>query len=137
MPVVGEVIAFPDIEDLLQQYLTAALAARGDTATVHISVPTTRPDRFVLVPRVGGIRQNLVVDAATIGVECWASTPGQAFGLVRLVRALLGSAAGTVVGGVQVYRVTEAGGPANLPDPLSQHARYILTVEVAVRGAAI
>ena len=133
----AEAIAFPDVEALLVTYLTAALAARGDTATVHVSVPTERPARFVLVPRVGGPRRNAFVDAATIAVECWAGTPGQAHDLCRLVRALLSAAAGTVVGGVPVYRVDEAAGPANLPDPLSQQARYILTVSVAVRGAAI
>lgn len=133
----AEVIVYPDIEDILVGYLQAELTNRGDTAAVHVSVPNPRPDRFVLVPRVGGPRRNLVVDSPTIAVEAWAATPKQAHDLCQLVRGLLHAAAGSVIGGTPIYRVDEFAGPANLPDPASQQARYILTVSVSCRGAAI
>lgn len=133
----AEVIAFPDVEGLFQSYLTTELGARGDSASVHTAIPNPRPDRFVIVPRLGGQRRNVVVDDATIGVECWAATNGQAHDLAQLVRALIHAAQGTTVGGVQVYRVQEFAGPARLPDPESHQARYVLTVSVSVRGTAI
>jgi len=133
----AEAIAFPDVEALFQSYLTAELGNRGDTATVHTAVPNPRPNRFVLVPRLGGQRRNTVVDDATIGVECWAATNGQAQALAQLVRALIHAAQGTTLAGVQIYRVQEFAGPARLPDPESHQARYVLTVSVSVRGTAI
>lgn len=131
-----QVIVFPDVEDLLVTYLSAELAARGDTATVHVTVPNPRPDRFVLVPRVGGPKRSLVVDEPTIGIECWAATPAQALGLCELVRGLVHALPGRTVAGVAFYRTGEFAGPGNLPDPESNQARYVLTVWVRVRGAA-
>lgn len=131
-----EVVIFPDVEDLLVTYLTAELAARSDPATVHTTVPNPRPDRFVLVPRVGGPKASLVVDNPTIGIECWAATAGQALGLCQLVRGLVHALPGRTVAGVPFYRTSEFAGPANLPDPASNQSRYILTVSLRVRGTA-
>lgn len=130
----AEVILFPDVEAALVTYLTAALGARGDSATVHVSVPKVRPARFVLVPRLGGPRAGLVVDAATIGFECWAATKSQAAALARLVRGLVNALPGQTTAGVTFYRVSEFAGPANLPDPLSDQARYTFTASVRCRG---
>ncbi|MPZ66168.1 MAG: hypothetical protein GEU83_11855 [Pseudonocardiaceae bacterium] len=132
-----EVIAFPDTEDLLVDYLTEQLPRYGDTATAHVQIPNPRRDRFVVVPRVGGPVRNLVVDEPTIGVECWAATPVQAFGLARLVRGLLHALPGHTVAGVPFYSYSEFTGPTNLPDPESGQARYILTAALTVRGAAL
>lgn len=131
-----EVIVFPDVEDLLVTYLSTELAARGDTATVHTVVPADRPDRFVLVPRVGGTRANLVVDNATIGIEAWASTDQQAHDLCQLVRGLVHALPGRVVDGVTFYRTGEFAGPTNLPDPVSRQSRCIFTPTVSCRGTA-
>jgi len=134
----AEAIAFPDVEDALQQYLTTELAARGDTATAHVRVPHPRPARFATVARVGGPRRSLIVDDATVAVECWATTPGQAHDLIQLVRALIHAAQATTLdSGVQVYRVQEFAGPAHLPDPVSDQARYTMTFSVQTRGTAI
>lgn len=133
----GETIVFPDVEALLVDHLTERLAALGDAATVHVTVPNPRPSRFVLVPRVGGPARNLVVDSATIATECWAATPGQAHDLCQLVRGLIHATAGRTIGGITVYAVGEVAGPANFPDPLSSQPRYIFTASVQCRGAAI
>lgn len=133
-----EVIVFPDVEDLLVTYLGAELTARGDTATVHTRVPAPRPDRFVLVPRVGGTRRSLVVDSPTIGFECWAATDTAAEGLCSLVRGLVFALPRQPpVRGVQFYRVDEFGGPTNLPDPVSNQSRYVFTAAVSCRGTAL
>lgn len=132
-----EVIVFPDVEDLLVTYLTAELAEREESATVHTQIPNPRPDRFVVVPRVGGTRRNLVVDSPTIGVECWAERPKPALDLCQLVRGLVLALPGRVVDGVPFYRVSEFGGPSNLPDTLSNQARYVFTVSVSCRGSAV
>lgn len=132
-----EPIAFPDVEDLLVDYLTRELADRSDTATVHVDVPNPRPARFVLTPRVGGVRRNLVVDSPTIGFEAWAATKAQAYALCSLVRALVLALPGRQVGGVQFYKAEEIGGPVNLPDPVSEQARYVFTASLSLRGQAI
>lgn len=130
-------IGFPDVEDLLVRYLSEQLPLYNDTATAHTQIPNPRPDRFVVVPRVGGPLRNLVVDEPTIGVECWAVTPVLAFSLARLVRALLGALPGQTVAGVPFYTYAEFTGPTNLPDPESGQARYILTAALTVRGGAL
>lgn len=133
----AEAIQFPDVEAALVTYLTAALAARGDTASVHVRIPKQRPARFVLVPRLGGTKANLVADEPTIGFECWANTDLQASNLARLTRALVHALRGQTTAGVTFYRVTEFAGPANLPDPTSNQSRYVFTVAVQVRGSAL
>lgn len=133
----AEVIVFPDLEGLLVEYLSEALAVRGESAEAAITVPDPRPDRFVLVPRIGGVRRNLVVDAATIAVECWARTDAQAAALAALVRGLVGVLPSQRLNGVPIYRVDEYSGPANLPDPRTAQARYTFTVAIAYRGTAI
>lgn len=132
-----EPILFPDVEELLATYLTTQFTARSEPATVHVRVPATRPDRFVLVPRLGGTRRGLVVDSATIGVECWADRDAPAFDLCALTRALVYALPGKTIQGAVFYRVDEVGGPANFPDPESNQSRYVFTVAVSVRGTAI
>lgn len=133
----AEVILFPDTEALLVDYLTGALPARGFPVPVAVSIPVTRPTAFVVVPRRGGTRRNLVTDQATIGVECYAKTAQAAHDLARMTRGLIHALRGKVVGGVVVQRVQEYAGPANLPDTVSTHSRYVFTVALDVRGTAV
>lgn len=130
-------ILFPDAEDLLVDHLTAEFAARGVTATAHTKVPNPRPTSFVLVPRVGGVRRNIVVDAPTIGFEVWGPTDKAASDLAQITRALVNGMAGHVIGGVQCYRVDELAGPANLPDGVSAQSRYVFTTTLSFRGKVI
>lgn len=131
-----EVIIFPDVEDLLVTYLTAQFPVHGETGTVHVTVPNPRPERFVIVPRIGGPKASLVVDVPTVAVECWATTPADAYGLCQLVRGLIHALPGRVVDGVPFGPVSEFAGPGNLPDPESTQARYVLTVSIRTRGIA-
>lgn len=132
-----EPILFPDAEDLLVDYLTAELTARGITATVHTEVPNPRPTAFVLVPRVGGTRRNFVVDAPTIGFEVWGDTAKDAADLGQIVRALVNALLGRSINGVQCYRVDELVGLTNFPDGVSAQSRYIFTTTLAFRGVVL
>jgi len=130
-------VVFPDAEQVVVGFLDDALAARSEDATVVTMVPNPRPVRMVLVRRLGGPRLNLVADDAQIGVECWEASPAGAHDLAQLARALIHTMRGQTIGGVPVYRVTELAGPADLPDPLSTHPRYVFTVQIAMRGTQL
>ena len=129
---VYEPVVFPDAVAVVTTYLASVL-----TEHVGTEVPGSRSAAFVVVDRVGGARRNLVVDDASVVVECWAESDADAHDLAQLARAHVLSLPGQVVGGVPVYDVNEFGGPVNNPDPLSAHPRYVFTVQVAVRGTAI
>lgn len=131
-----EVVIFPDAEGLIVDWLPGELADRGRTVTVSTRVPNPRPAEFVRVLRVGGPQHNLVQDRPTLVIEAWATTESAAASLAELSRALIKSTAGTVIGGVMVYRVDEFGGPANHPDPDSAQARYVVTLSMLLRGTA-
>ncbi len=124
------VIVFPDTAAAVIAHLNAVLAAN-----FYGAVPTPRPDTFGTVQRLGGPRRSRFVDEAQLGVECWAPTAGAAHDLAQLARAHINSLPGSTVAGVRFYRVTEAAGPADLPDPLSGQPRFVFTVLVAARAS--
>jgi hypothetical protein len=129
----AELVVMPDSAAVATTFLTAQLAG------IHVGtvIPKIRPASFVLVRRLGGVQRNRVVDEALLGVECWAATDAAAHDLAQQCRALLHSLEGSYVGSVWVYRITEAGGPSDLPDPLSDVPRYVFSLAIAVRGAAV
>ena len=129
-----EVILFPDAALVLTSYLSAELTDRSDTAVVRTRVPDVRPDRLVRVERTGGIRTNLVTDSAIVTFECWAASEADAAELGQLVRALIFAVEGTTQTGAAIYNVTEVGGLAHLPDPTTEHQRYIFTAQIGLRG---
>lgn len=129
-------IVFPDIEDVVSEYLADELAALGFTVPVGTRPPDPRPpEGFVVVRRTGGVLHTPVTDAAIVVVEAWASLESVAYKLASNARAILVSAPGRVSRAV-VYLVREAAGPGNLPDPVSPLARYTATYEIHVRGVA-
>lgn len=130
-------IVFPDVEDLLVQFLTVELGRFGASVPVSVAVPMSRPPEFVLVPRTGGVRQTVVTDAAMIAVEAWAQRDARALKLAQLTRGVIHTLPGQTIQGHTFYRVNEVGGVALFPDPDSQQARYVFTVEVHVRGHQI
>lgn len=124
-----ETIVFPDAVSIVCDHLRTELSPTPAVSRV----PTTRPDTFVRVQRVGGVRRNLVTDEATLTVEAWAATEQAAHDLSQLARAHVYA----MPGDGDVYRVTEISGPSLLPDPLSDQPRYSFTVAVATVGAAV
>lgn len=127
-------IAFPDAVATVLDYLDATLPTYGVTGvTTHKNIPTTRPATFIRALRTGGPRHNLVVDAAQLTIECWASTDVAACDLAKTVRAIINA----MPYNTACYRVDEASGPIDLPDPASNQSRYTWTILVYLRGQAI
>lgn len=126
----------PDAVAVVADYLRSALAAAGERVPVVSRVPTSRPQRFVQLERVGGFSPTPVTDRARLDFHAWASREDQAADLCALVRGLLGAIPG-VRGGVTVYSVTEVAGPQWLPDDESGHPRYAFAAEVHLRGRAL
>lgn len=128
---IHEPILFPDAAALAIGYLDDKLAE-----PVHSDIPNPRLDTFVTIRRSGGVRETAVSDAAQLQVECWGASKSAAHDLAQVARAHLLSLGGRVVAGVQVYRVVEFGGPAELPD-LSGQPRFVFTLSMSVRGTAL
>jgi len=128
----GATVVFGDVVAGVIGWLDAGLSV-----PVVKRVPSPRPAAFVAVLRSGGERRDVVVDDAILSVDCWADDDETVADLVSAVRArLFGLAGERFTDGTQVYRVDEVGGPADLPDPLSDSPRMRWTVRVQVRGAA-
>jgi hypothetical protein len=133
-----EVIVFPDVEQVLCDWLTTALTAHGQAVPVSTRIPNPRPAKFVRLIRTGGtVGPVLVLDGPIVAIEAWAATESQAAALLQLTRGLIATLPGQDIGGVTFYRVTEVGGPGNLPDPVSDQARYTYTVSILLRGQAL
>lgn len=122
-------ITFPDAVAAVIGYLTDEI-----DAAVYKRVPTTRPSEFVTVARSGGVVSNFVVDNAQLSIDCWADRDDDLADLMAEVRGLVLAMQGDVIDGAQVYRVTEVGGPADIPDPVSDMPRMRWTVQVQFRG---
>lgn len=126
-------LVFPDVEALLTAWLRGQLTG----VTVGNKLPNPRPDPFVLIQRHGGLRQTVVTDAAQVGLECWAGRDYEAHDLLQQCRSLLlYQIPGQILSGYTVYRVDEVGGPSNLPDPTSSMPRWVMELQVHVRGIA-
>lgn len=127
----SDVVVFPDATAVVLDHLHTELGV-----DVGSKIPNEFPDDgvFVLCRRLGGPRLNEVADNAMLGLEFYAATAEDSMDLAQLTRAQVHAMRGRVISGVTVYRVTEIGGPAELPDPLSQRPRVVFTVQVAMRG---
>jgi hypothetical protein len=131
------VVVMPDATDVVVSYLQGILPAYGEACPVRAKVPTTRPAKFVVVRRVGGVRRNVVTDEPMMVVESWAQSDQDAIDLAELCRGLIHSLPGSVVDGVPIYRVTDVSGTQFLPDDLSAQPRYTMTIQVAMRGVPV
>lgn len=136
------VVVFPDIQAVVVDYLTDALAGRTEPYVFGVKVGTIverpRLPVAVTVERAGGVRTLLSVDNPRVEIQVWHGTDGHAQLLAQLVRALLHAMPGvveTAEGPVTVTRVADFAGPFRSPDPKSDHPRVRLTVEIGVHPA--
>ena len=134
----AELLVAPDVVDLMIAWLTAELPNVPDQTAVPIrrAVPNPRPVAFVTVRLIGGAGRDPslpVTDRAQVAVEAWAGNVAAAHDLAQNARAVVHTAQGATLGGIQIYRVVEAGGPVELPDPTSAQPRVTFTVELLVR----
>lgn len=130
-------VVFGDVAALVIGWVNPRLAAAGHAARAGRVVRNPRPATFVTVQRTGGPRLTPVSEAAQITVDAWANNTEAAHDLSQLVRAFIHQMRGEVVDGVQVYDVDEFGGPADLPDPTSEQARYTFTLSITLRYRSI
>lgn len=122
-------VTFGDIEEALRVYLNGEL-----DVSAYVSIPPERPDSFVSIVRNGGTKRDLITDSATVSFDAWGQVPSEAHDLAQEVRAAVHALPGQTIGQMTVYRVQEFGGPANLPDPVSNQPRYTLTLSIDVRA---
>jgi hypothetical protein len=128
-------LKFPDAAELTLGELAGKLPGlTGQTVHTGSRVPAARPDWFVVCRRIGGTRVTPVTEAAQLAVECWAPTPADAEDLAQHARSVIFAMAQTNVNGEPIYRVDDVGGPADLPDELSDQPRASFTVAIHVRG---
>jgi hypothetical protein len=125
-------VIMPDAVGLLLPSLRSALPG----ATVAARVPNPLEPPLLVVRRTGGPRIDLVRDGAQITLEAYGASTASASDLIERARAHIHALTGSTLGGVAVYRATEFAGPGNFPDPLTDLARFTLTLQVALRGTS-
>ncbi len=69
----------------VQGDLRERLAAYLDPIPVKVNVPADRPETFVVVTRLGGKRENKLIDSPAISVYCYAPTEQKAWELADKV----------------------------------------------------
>ena len=128
-------VLFPDVEALLVDYLTEALADRDETFVAGVVVGralvSPRPARAVTVRDDGGPFLGDVRATARLGVNVWAQTPADVMDLANLVSALL-----TDSEGYGPIRQSSASRPVRIEDSSKQPLCY-LTAELIVRGSPV
>lgn len=127
----AEIIAFRDPETWVVTFL------KGRTERADRTVATKAPKtgtRYTRISRTGGASKNLVTDAPTILVECFADDTVTAEADARIDRALLLAAARL---SDDVTKTTDVGGPSFLPDPDTNLPRYQFVVQLDLRGTAL
>jgi hypothetical protein len=130
----SEVITFTSSEAMAVTWLNGKLGSGVGVAT---KVPDPRPEKLVKVTATGAHRLDLAYREAQLTFECWATEETDAEDIAELVHAHMKAAEGETINGAFVRRVNTVGGPVNSPDPESQTARYLVTVGVQYRGAAL
>lgn len=124
-------IVFPDVLPDLLAYVRD-LAGEG----VHVAgrVPNPLPAvPLVVLRRSGGSETSIVIDRPRIDAQVWHDDEPAAAALATQVRTWLLGAPGRVP---RVRAATTFAGLIPIPDPESNRPRYLLTVELAVRGEA-
>lgn len=120
---------FGNAQSVVNTYLRKATGIHVGTR-----VPSPRLDRFVRTIRTGGIRRDLVTDVARLTFECWNTDKVDAERDAQIVRREVGEMRGRTFAGIKVHGVEEISGPQDSPDPDTGTPRYVLTIELALRG---
>lgn len=116
-------------------YLRGALVGRDEPYAQGVKfdrvVPTTRPDRFVVVRRDGG-NVSGVFDRPRVSLDVWAKTEADATNLARLIVALALEAPGNA----DCVRVRHTSGPNSVADPSGQ-PRRLASIEATHRAVVL
>jgi hypothetical protein len=103
------------------------------TVTVTKNRPNPLTGRVVTVRRNGGLRPDLVTDAAWLSVECYAANDDDTAQLAHRTWGLLFAMQDEVIDGVQCYRVQALGAPNDFPDSEGQRPRFVMSVQATFR----
>lgn len=121
---------FPAATGIVARWLTGAL-----DVPVRWSVPTDRPDTFIVVRRSGIGPPSVWADFAQMDVEVWSgpphASPKPAEDLAQQVRAHLEA---MPEGSNPVSKVTITG-MAFQPDPISRCPRMVIGCQVLIRAS--
>jgi hypothetical protein len=129
-------LRFPDSVALVLGVLDTQLSAvLGRDIPTGNRVPSPRPPEFVCVHRQGGTRKTYVSEEAYLDIEAWSTSVAAAEDIAQAVRSVLFAIAGTTVDSVPIYEVNDAGGPAEVADPLSDQPRHTFSLAIHVRGS--
>ncbi len=139
-----------DVEAALVQVYRQALAPGFPGLVVATVIPRSArgelafPQRLVTPSRAGGVALSPAHDQPMVTTHCWAPDPAQAWELTGAARVVARALSNECVvlpplrpGGdsevvwVSYYR--QVGGPAELADPRTKHARYQFTDLFTVR----
>jgi hypothetical protein len=132
MPAVVEIIRFPDPVARAISFLSSQLPA---SIWLSQDVPAERAEEMVIVTDTGGAGvYDHAFDEARLTVDVWAADSPRASELARTVFGLLHAWPGLEAG---VYRRRGWSRPAYLPDPPTRIPRYVMTVQLSFRGAAV
>lgn len=125
----------PDVEAVVVALLDGEVPADVSAA---FNPAEDFPLPAVLVHRAGGgMAYPPVLDAATVGIDCYATTKPEAWDLTAEVLEVLLATEGTFVGSppfAWVSAVEDAGATIWLPDEGTGRARYSTVVRVYCRG---
>lgn len=126
------VVAFPDAESVVTEYLAPLLAAYDNAIPIGVR---GGGGRFVRVRRVGGAEDSIVLDHPTIDVIVWHDSDRERMRLAQYLWAVLRAADDVVIGARLTYRDTVLG-PRQMPDPADDtKACCLFTVTVLTRQA--
>lgn len=124
-----------DVEALVHAFLTPAMSDLGEAVPVVTTLPKELATRFVQVVLDGGSRRDHVTDSAVITVRAWGSNKVDSRGLAGLAYAAL--IAWPTESDSPIRRTVSIGGPAWLPDPVTNRPRYQATVSLDLRPEII
>jgi hypothetical protein len=136
----SELIAQPDVDDVMVQFFITALASREGFADVpaESGIPNPRPPRHVRTFVTGGVEIDLVTEEALVVVESFAETETAAAELARINDAFLKRAGRDGwLGSTPCRSVRSVSRPQNLPDPLYAGIRYTATYAIRLRGTVL
>lgn len=126
-------VQLPDVELMLTGWLRTALAGPRVVRRLPANLEQVLP--LLQVTRVGGGRQQQVLDRPRVDFDYYALSDEAASDGARLVESLLPTLRGVTTGGGTVGRVDIESGASWRPDWNERVRRYGLTAVLLVRPA--
>lgn len=115
-------------EGKLREYLASMLGV-----TVAVSVPSTRPDRFVTLELTGNSHIGNAHDAVSLVLDCWGKSRSDAFALASDTKDAIENIGAAQVGWTAGIAPNSGGvSIVHYPDVETTAERYELTVTLVI-----